>query len=114
MLTNYQRRKYRVRNGIVKNNRSSRPRLVVFRSNKNTYAQLIDDNGLVLKSFSTLNLEKGKKANGIEKAKLVGQGLANACLSSSIKNVVFDRGAFSYQGRIKALAEACRQAGLEF
>lgn len=114
MLTNYQRRKYRIRNSIIENNKSLRPRLVVSRSNKNIYAQLIDINGKVLKCFSTLNIEENKKISGIEKAKLVGQGFANACLASSIKKIVFDRGAFSYQGRIKALAEACRQSGLEF
>lgn len=114
MLTKYERRKFRVRNSVIKNNKGNRPRIVVARSNKNISAQLIDDNGKVLQSFSTLNFEEGKKANGVEKAKLVGQEFAKNCLKSGVTKVVFDKGAYIYNGRVKALAEACREAGLQF
>ncbi|OFW81107.1 MAG: 50S ribosomal protein L18 [Alphaproteobacteria bacterium RIFCSPLOWO2_01_FULL_40_26] len=118
MLTNYERRKFRVRNHIEASNKGGRPRLVVSRSNKNIYAQLIDAKGKVLCSFSTLNFEDNKKANkktnGTEKAKFVGQEFAKICLKNGVKEVVFDKGAYIYNGRVKALAEACREAGLQF
>jgi len=114
MLTNYERRKHRVRNSIARNNKSGRPRIVVSRSNKNIFAQLIDPEGKVLCAFSTLNFEEKKKGSGIDKAKLVGSEFAKACLAKGAKEVVFDKGAYVYNGRIKALAEACRSAGLEF
>lgn len=113
MLTNYERRKFRVRNQIAKSNKSNRPRIVVTRSNQNIYAQLISIEGKVLHSFSTLALE-GKKATGVEKAKLVGKEFAQSCIKGGIKEVVFDKGAYVYNGRVKALAEACREAGLQF
>lgn len=114
MLTKYERRKFRVRNAIIKNNKTNRPRIVVSRSNKNIYAQLIDVSGKVLHSFSTLNFEEDKKATGVEKAKLVGKEFAKSCLKGGVKEVVFDKGAYIYNGRVKALAEACREAGLQF
>jgi large subunit ribosomal protein L18 len=114
MLSNYERRKHRVRNKIAKSNKSSRPRIVVSRSNVNIYAQLIDVEGKVLKSFSTLNLKEKTKASGIEKAKMVGLEFAKICVKDNIKEVVFDKGAYVYNGRVKALAEACREAGLQF
>jgi len=114
MLTNFDRRKFRIRNAIAKNNKLSRPRISVFRSNKNIYAQLITVEGVVVKSFSTLNLDEDSKLSGIEKAKLVGKKFSKSCLESSIKDVVFDKGAYKYNGRVKALAEACREAGLNF
>jgi len=114
MLTNYERRKFRVRNKIIKNNKTNRPRIVVSRSNVNIYAQLISVEGKVLKSFSTLNFEENKKISGLEKAKLVGQEFAKLCLKDGIKEVVFDKGAYIYNGRVKVLAEACRAAGLQF
>ncbi len=114
MLTNYERRKFRVRNNVVKNNKGNRPRIVIFRSNKNIYAQLISSDGEVLTSFSTLSFKENKKANGIEKAKLVGKSFSEVCLQQGVKNVVFDKGAYIYNGRVKALAEACREAGLQF
>lgn len=114
MLTKYERRKFRVRNKIVKNNKTNRPRIVVSRSNKNIYAQLIDVAGKVLSSFSTLNFEENKKISGVEKAKLVGAEFAKNCLKTGVKEVVFDKGAYIYSGRVKALAEACREAGLQF
>ncbi len=114
MLTNYERRKHRVRNNIAKRNKTLRPKIVVSRSNKNIYAQLISVEGKVLTSFSTLNFEENKKINGIEKAKLVGKEFAKICLKNGFVEVVFDKGVYIYGGRVKAVAEACREAGLKF
>ena len=114
MITNYERRKFRVRNKLAKNNKSSRPRIVVSRSNQNLYAQLINVEGKVLCSFSTLNFEEQKKVSGIEKAKLVGKEFAKICVKNGVKEAVFDKGAYIYSGRVKALAEACREGGLQF
>lgn len=114
MITNYERRKYRVRNKIAKNNKGLRPRIVVSRSNKNIYAQLINVEGKVLNSFSTLNFEENNKVSGLEKAQLVGKEFAKNCLKSGVVEVVFDKGSYIYSGRIKALADACREAGLKF
>jgi len=114
MLTKYDRRKFRTRNRIASSNKSNRPRIVVSRSNKNVYAQLIDVAGNVLTSYSTLNMEETKKISGIEKAKVVGTEFAKLCLKNNVKEVVFDKGAYVYNGRVKAIAEACREAGLQF
>ncbi len=92
------------------------PRLNVFRSNKNIYAQIIDDvNGVTLASASTV-AKDGKVGNGSneEAAKLVGEAIAKAAVGKNIKKVVFDRGGYLYHGRVKALAEAARENGLEF
>lgn len=95
---------------------ASRPRLCVFRSNQNIQAQIIDDEqGITLVSASSF--EKGNKfenGSNIEAAKLVGTAIAQRALEKGIKNVVFDRGGFLYHGRVQALAEAAREAGLEF
>lgn len=114
MLTKYDRRKYRVRGNVTKRNKSLRPRIVVSRSNQNLYAQLISVDGKVLHSFSTLNFEKKEKISGMEQAKLVGQSFAQLCLKNGVTKVVFDKGAYIYNGRVKALAESCREAGLSF
>ncbi len=114
MITSYERRKFRVRNAIAQNNKSSRPRIVVSRSNKNIYTQLIDVEGKVLQAYSTLNLKENEKMNGVEKAKLVGKEFAQLCLNSGITKVVFDKGAYAYNGRVQTIAEACREAGLQF
>ena len=90
------------------------PRLVVFRSNKNIEAQVIDDTkGVTLTSSSSeqLHLERG---NNIEAAKLVGADIAKKCLALNITTVVYDRGGYVYHGRVKALAEAAREGGLNF
>ena len=90
------------------------PRLNVFRSNKNIYAQLIDDvAGVTLASASTLdtNVENGTKT---EEASAVGKLIAERGLEKNIKEVVFDRGGYLYHGRVKALAEAARENGLVF
>lgn len=96
-----------------------RPRLNVFRSNQNIYAQLIDDvSGKTLVSASTLDPEvKGRlEGNGgnIDAAKLVGEVVAKRALAAGVTLVVFDRGGFLYHGRIAALADAAREAGLQF
>ncbi|MFP4478462.1 MAG: 50S ribosomal protein L18 [Candidatus Izemoplasmatales bacterium] len=89
-----------------------RPRLNVFRSNKQIYAQVIDDtNSVTLASASSLDLENG--AN-IEGAKTVGKLVAEKAVKQGVKKVVFDRGGYLYHGRVKALADAAREAGLEF
>jgi len=109
-LNTFQRRKYRTRKRVK---RSGRPRLTVYRSLSHIYAQIIDDEaGQTLVASSTLAL--GVKGNKTEAAKQVGADIAKKAVEKGIKQVVFDRGAYKYHGRIKALAEAAREAGLEF
>lgn len=97
---------------------AERPRLSVFRSNNHMYAQIIDDTvGNTLVAASTLEKSVGselKKTNDVEAAAYVGTVIAKRALEKGIKTVVFDRGGFIYQGKIAALAEAAREAGLEF
>jgi len=91
------------------------PRLCVFRSNTNIYAQIIDDEkGITLVSASSLDKELKLKNVNIEAATKVGESLAKKAVKAGIKKVVFDRGGYLYHGRVKALAEACRENGLEF
>ncbi len=95
---------------------SERPRLCVFRSNKNIEAQIIDDvKGATLVSASSLEKEL-KLTNGgnVEAAKVVGSEIAKRAKKAKINTVVFDRGGYLYHGRVKALAEAARDGGLEF
>ena len=92
-----------------------RPRLAIFRSNKGIYAQIIDDvKAHTLVAASTLDKEVKTKASNIEAAKEVGALIANRATKAGIKNVVFDRGGYIYHGKVKAFAEAAREAGLEF
>ena len=95
-----------------------RPRLAVFRSNNHMYAQIIDDTvGNTLVAASTLEKDvkaELKKTNDVEAAAYLGTVIAKKALDKGIKTVVFDRGGFIYQGKIAALAEAAREAGLEF
>ena len=95
-----------------------RPRLAVFRSNNHMYAQIIDDTvGNTLVSASTLEKEVKdavEKTNNVEAAAHLGTVIAKKALDKGITTVVFDRGGFIYQGKVKALAEAAREAGLEF
>ena len=92
---------------------STTPRLCVFRSNTNIYAQIIDDSkGVTLVSASSLEL-KLKNVN-IEAATKVGESIAKKATKAGIKKVVFDRGGYLYHGRVKALADAARANGLEF
>ena len=90
------------------------PRLCVYRSNKNIEAQLIDDvKGVTLVSSSSMSL-KLENGSNIEAAKLVGKDIAEKAVAKGLKKVVFDRSGYIYHGRVKALAEAAREAGLEF
>ncbi|MFQ5849751.1 MAG: 50S ribosomal protein L18 [Candidatus Binatia bacterium] len=95
-----------------------RPRVCVFRSHKHIYAQVIsDERGATLVSVSTLARElRGKvpKAKGVEAAKQVGVMLAQVCKEKGINRVIFDRNGFLFHGRVKALAEAAREGGLNF
>ncbi len=97
---------------------AQRPRLAVFRSAKHISAQLIDDQaGVTLAAASTQQAELAKSAKDkkpVEVAALVGQAIAKQAESAKIKQVVFDRGGFSYHGRVKALADAARESGMEF
>ena len=95
---------------------SLRPRLNVFRSNANITAQIIDDEkGVTLVSASTLEKElKITNGGNVEAAKLIGAEIAKRAKKAKIKEVVFDRGGYLYHGRVKALAEAARENGLEF
>ncbi|MCC8106638.1 MAG: 50S ribosomal protein L18 [Clostridiales bacterium] len=97
---------------------AERPRLAVFRSNSHMYAQIIDDTvGHTLVSASTLQKEvkaELEKTNDVAAAAYLGKVIAERALDKGIKTVVFDRGGFIYQGKIKALADAAREAGLEF
>ena len=93
---------------------SSCPRLNVFRSNSHIFAQIIDDtNGTTLVSSSSLALKLENSSN-VEAASKVGTDVAKKALEKNITNVVFDRGGYVYHGRVKALAEAAREAGLKF
>jgi len=97
---------------------ANRPRLAVFRSNNHMYAQIIDDQaGATLVSASTLDKDVKsviEKTNDVAAAAAVGTAVAKKALEKGITAVVFDRGGFIYQGKVKALAEAAREAGLEF
>ena len=92
-----------------------RPRLNVFRSNANIYAQIIDDvNGVTLVSASTLDKDFEGAAGNCEAAKKVGQVIAERAKAKGIEEVVFDRGGYVYHGRVAALAEGARESGLKF
>lgn len=113
------RRRARVRSSIRrKKGAADVPRLSVFRSNKNIYAQVIDDvHGRTLAAASTLERElKGrlKSASDKEAATAVGRLVAERATANGVTKVVFDRGSYLYHGRVKALADAAREAGLAF
>ena len=112
------KRHKRVRNSVE--GTSDRPRLAVFRSNNHMYAQVIDDTaGSTLVATSTLSAPVKAKlgensTNNAEAAAAVGSVIADMCKEKNIEKVCFDRGGFQYHGRVKALAEAARDAGLSF
>ncbi|MBU0996757.1 MAG: 50S ribosomal protein L18 [Firmicutes bacterium] len=111
---NVQRTKRHFRIRATVKGTAARPRLNVFRSNKGIYCQLIDDiAGVTLAAASSLEL-KDVYGGNIEAAKAVGTLIAKKALEKNIKLVVFDRGGYLYHGRVKALADAAREAGLEF
>ena len=111
-----EKKHYRMRNRFA--GTTERPRLAVFRSNNHMYAQIIDDSvGHTLVSASTLQKEvkaELEKTNDVAAAAYLGKVIAERALEKGIKEVVFDRGGVIYQGKVKALAEAAREAGLEF
>jgi len=107
-----QRIKFRIRK--IVSGTAAKPRLSVFRSNKEIYAQLIDDvNGVTLLAASSREKEIGKGTN-VEVANAVGKLVAEKALKAGIDNVTFDRGGYLYHGRIKSLADGPRTAGLKF
>ena len=122
MVSKESRKDVRVKKHMRIRNRFSgtaeRPRLAVFRSNNHMYAQIIDDTvGNTLVSASTLEKEiKGEltKTNNVEAAAYLGKVIAKRAMDKGISEVVFDRGGFLYHGKIEALAEAAREAGLVF
>jgi large subunit ribosomal protein L18 len=123
-LTSAQRRTFRTRNKIRRvnidrvSNRETRPRLSIFRSGKQMYAQVICDiKGVTLASASTLDAdmkEKLKSGANKEAANEVGKLVAERAKKAGVEKVVFDRGRFIYHGRVKALAEGAREGGLQF
>ena len=122
MVSKESRTENRVKKHMRIRNRFSgtaeRPRLAVFRSNNHMYAQIIDDTvGNTLVSASTLQKDvkaELEKTNNVEASAYLGTVIAKKALEKGIKTVVFDRGGFIYEGKIKALADAAREAGLEF
>jgi len=110
------RRHLRVRRHV--NGTSERPRLNVFRSHTEIYAQVIDDeHGHTLVSASSIDQELRSEVAGkkkIEQAQIVGKSIAERALAKGIKQVIFDRGGYRYFGRVKALADGAREGGLEF
>ncbi|WP_394917951.1 50S ribosomal protein L18 [uncultured Robinsoniella sp.] len=122
MVNKESRTKIREKKHLKIRNRFSgtteRPRLAVFRSNNHMYAQIIDDTvGNTLVSASTLQKDvkaELEKTNNVDAAAYLGTVIAKKALEKGITTVVFDRGGFIYQGKIKALADAAREAGLEF
>lgn len=118
-LTTSQRRKYRVRNKIRATAlKQCKPRLSVHRTGMHMHVQLIDDvAGKTLASASTMDadVKKGlKSTSNIDAAAAVGKSIAEKAKKAKVKVVIFDRGQFLYHGRVKAVAEAAREAGLEF
>ena len=113
--TNARRKiRYGIRKKISGN--AIKPRLSVFRSNMEIYAQLInDDNGTTITAASSKEKDiAAQKINKVEKSKLVGAAVARKATELGIKNVVFDRGGYIYHGRVKAVAEGAREGGLQF
>ena len=112
-----ERRKKRVRHGLSVNG-GGRPRLSVFRSSKQIYAQIIDDeHGRTLAAASSLEKDmRGRLKTGanVEAARIVGKEIAERAKKAGLAKVVFDRGGYMYHGRVKALAEGAREGGLEF
>jgi len=112
-LERRQRIKHRIRKVVF--GTATKPRLSVFRSNKEIYAQLVDDNsGTTLVSISSRDKEIESKGSKIEVAKLVGKSVAEKAVKAGIETIAFDRNGFLYHGRVKALADAAREAGLKF
>lgn len=114
-LTPFEKRRQRVRVAL-RRKAGDRPRLSIHRSGRHIYAQVIDDKaGSTVAAASTLDGDyKGKTGANVEAAADVGKRIAERATKAGIKRVVFDRGAFLFHGRVKALADAAREGGLEF
>lgn len=116
-LSGFERRKQRLRYKLSQR-RNVRPRLIVHRTNKHVYAQIIDDEkAIVLTSASTIEKDvrsQLKNGGNVEAAQLIGKRVAEKALQEGVKEVVFDRSGYLYHGRIKALAESARENGLIF
>ena len=108
------RLRYRIRKTV--SGTEQRPRLAVFRSNKEIYAQLIDDvSGKTITAASSRDKDiDASKANKVEAAKLVGKAIAERAVKAGVEAVSFDRGGYLYHGRVKSLAEGAREGGLKF
>lgn len=113
---NRQKRHMRMRNKIQ--GTPERPRLNIFRSSNNIYAQVIDDSqGFTITSASSKDKEITEKINGLNKteaAKIVGQEVAKKAMEKGVETVIFDRGGYLYHGRVKSLADGARESGLKF
>ena len=106
------KRSTKIRSNVAK---QSKPRLSVFKSNKNIYAQLFESNGSkIIVSASSNEKDNKLDNNNIESAKLIGKNIASRALDAGIKEVVFDRSGYIYHGKVKALAESARENGLVF
>lgn len=115
-LTKYYRRK-RIKQRIRKtiSGTAECPRLSVYRSNKEIYAQVInDEDGKTLAYVSSLNDKEAHNGNKIDQASVMGKKIAEACVKAGVETVVFDRNGYLYHGRVRALAEAARENGLKF
>jgi len=114
-LTPFEKRRNRTRFRL-KTNALGRPRLSVFRSGKHIYAQIIDDRAETTLVAASTNEKEAKPAKtyNLEAASAVGKKIAERALAKGVRQVVFDRGGYIYHGRVKALAEAAREGGLEF
>jgi large subunit ribosomal protein L18 len=118
---NFDRRRQRIRRKLKKNS-IGLLRLTVFKSNNNIYAQIIDDKkGMTIVSASTLDSvvlkaleDKGKKSANVNAANAVGLSIGQKALEKGITSIVFDRSGYKYHGKVKALADAAREAGLKF
>jgi large subunit ribosomal protein L18 len=117
MATKKETRRDKIKKSIRKNitGTTDRPRLTVFRSNKQIYAQIIDDvKGVTLVSAGSLKNDSAQTVAKIDQAKLIGKEIAEKALKAGINKVVFDRNGYLYHGRVKSLAEAARENGLNF
>jgi len=117
MALTKQERRYRIKLRIRKivSGTAEKPRLSVFRSNKQIYAQLVDDvSGKTLAAVSSLSKDIEAKGNKTEVAAIVGKTIAEKAIAAGISNVVFDRNGYLYHGRVKQLADAARKGGLKF
>ncbi|HVZ91326.1 MAG TPA: 50S ribosomal protein L18 [Rhizomicrobium sp.] len=114
-LTHFEKRRKRTRHRIA-TNAAGRPRLSVFRSGRHIYAQIIDDRAAATLAAASSNEKEGRpeKTYNVAAAAAVGKKIAERALAKGVKQVVFDRGGYIYHGRVKALAEAAREGGLDF